>query len=309
VGLSGGPPADLVEAIEVGTGARVTAAEACRGGDINRAWKLDLAWPGSSRGSAFLKTRADAPPGEFEREAAGLRWLGEAKGLRVPETLVVVDPPGPGDASRGLALEWVDAGGPFPATAWEEFGRGLAVTHGAGAARPGAPPPGVTDLGIAFGVARMPPVAGAASFAEVYARRVESLAGAALERGAIDADDASVLHRLVGDMEGFAGPEEPVARLHGDLWIGNVMVGPDSRPWLVDPAAHGGHREIDLAMLELCGSPPPAFYRAYDEVSPPSPGRRERVRLWQVQPLLVHAVLFGGGYGQSAVAAARTYVG
>lgn len=307
--LSGGPPSDLLEAIEVRTGARVTAAAACRGGDINRAWRLDLAWQGDRRGSAFLKARAGAPPGEFEREAAGLRWLGEAGGLPVPEPLAVIDPPGAAEASRGLLLEWVDAGGSLAATAWEELGRGLAITHSAGADHPGAPPPGVATNGIAFAAARMPPVAGAASFAEVYARRVESLADAALKRGAIDAAGAAVLGRLAGEMDGLTGPGEPVARLHGDLWIGNVMAGPGSRPWLVDPAAHGGHRELDLAMLELFGSPPDAFYRAYDEVSPLSPGRGERVRLWQVQPLLVHAVLFGAGYGESAVAAARSYVG
>jgi fructosamine-3-kinase len=146
-------------------------------------------------------------------------------------------------------------------------------------------------------------------FAEVYAGRIESLARQAVDRGALDRIGASVLAKLADGLDRYAGPPEPAARLHGDLWSGNVMVGSDGRPWLIDPAAHGGHRELDLAMLELFGSPPSGFYSAYEEVSPLAEGRAGRVNLWQVQPLLVHAVLFGGGYGESAVRAARAYVG
>ena len=51
----------------------------------------------------------------------------------------------------------------------------------------------------------------------------------------------------------FGGPDEPPARLHGDLWAGNRLVDTDGRSWLIDPAAHGGHREFDLAMMRLFG--------------------------------------------------------
>ena len=85
--------------------------------------------------------------------------------------------------------------------------------------------------------------------------------------------------------------------------------GSDGRPWLIDPAAHGGHREVDLAMLELFGAPGLGFYRAYDDVWPRADGHHDRVALWQLFPLLVHAVLFGGSYGASAAQAARRYAG
>jgi fructosamine-3-kinase len=90
--------------------------------------------------------------------------------------------------------------------------------------------------------------------------------------------------------------------------MGNVHAGADGRPWLIDPAAHGGHREVDLAMLELFGRPGPAFLEAYDEVWPRADGAAGRVGLWQLFPLLMHAVLFGGGYGASAAGTARGYL-
>jgi fructosamine-3-kinase len=92
------------------------------------------------------------------------------------------------------------------------------------------------------------------------------------------------------------GPPEPPARLHGDLWWGNVcMLG--AEPVLIDPAVYGGHREIDLAMLALFGELPAAMIAAYAEVWPLADGWRERIALHQLYPLAAHACLFGGGYG------------
>ena len=107
----------------------------------------------------------------------------------------------------------------------------------------------------------------------------------------------------------LAGPPEPPARLHGDLWSGNVLAGADGRPYLIDPAAYGGHREVDLAMLRLFGAPAPRTLAAYEEVHPLADGHERRVPLWQLFPLLVHAVLFGGGYGARAAAVVRHYGG
>ena len=90
--------------------------------------------------------------------------------------------------------------------------------------------------------------------------------------------------------------------MHGDLWSGNVHVDGQGRPWLIDPAAYGGHREVDLAMLHLFGAPRPAVVAAYEEALPLADGWRDRLALWQLEPLLAHAVMFGGGYGASALA-------
>ena len=103
----------------------------------------------------------------------------------------------------------------------------------------------------------------------------------------------------------LCGPPEPPARLHGDLWSGNVMADRDGRPWLIDPSAYGGHREVDLAMLRLFGAPSERVFSAYEELAPLAGGWQERVELYQLLPLLVHALLFGGSYRAGAERAAR----
>ena len=104
----------------------------------------------------------------------------------------------------------------------------------------------------------------------------------------------------------LAGPAEPAARLHGDLWGGNVLWS-GGRPYVIDPVAYGGHREVDLAQQRRFGSPRPGVQAAYESVAPLAAGHEERIALYQLFPLLVHAVLFGGGYGASVENAAGRY--
>jgi fructosamine-3-kinase len=128
-----------------------------------------------------------------------------------------------------------------------------------------------------------------------------------LEHAGLTRFGNKAVERVSARMDELAGPPEPPARLHGDLWSGNVLWGRDGRAWLIDPAAYGGHREVDLAMLRLFGSPGKHFLAAYEERRPLAPGHEERVELYQLFPLLVHAALFGGGYPASAERVARKY--
>ena len=178
------------------------------------------------------------------------------------------------------------------------------VAHGSGDVAPafgGAPPPAVTPLRLG---SLTLPNAPAPDWPTFYAERrlLPLLAHAGLTRFGNKAVE-SVCSR----MHDLAGPPEPPARLHGDLWSGNVLWGRDGRAWLIDPAAYGGHREVDLAMLRLFGSPGTTFLAAYEERHPLAPGHEERVELYQLFPLLVHAALFGGGYPASAERVARKY--
>jgi fructosamine-3-kinase len=280
----------------------VAEAVEVAGGDLNDAWRLDL----EDGDRAFVKTSPDALAGGYETEAAGLRWLAEPGALRVPAVLAV----GAGDPPL-LALEWIDTGRPGPDHA-EQLGRGLAAMHAAGADAFGSAPPGAPGGDAAplrLGPLEIPNEP-ANDWATFYAdSRLRPLADRAEDRGALPDGGRDTIERLCERMPDLAGPAEPPARLHGDLWSGNVMTDAGGAPVLVDPAAYGGHREVDLAMLDLFGSPGERFTAAYEEARPLAEGHADRTALWQVFPLLVHAALFGGGYGDRAVRAARRYVG
>jgi fructosamine-3-kinase len=147
------------------------------------------------------------------------------------------------------------------------------------------------------------------TWAEVYASlRLMPVARLADRRGALPGGGLDAVLRLCERLPAVSGPAEPPARLHGDLWGGNVIADERGEPYVIDPAAYGGHREIDLAMLRLFGGPGERCFSAYAEAFPLSEGHGERVRLWQLFPLLVHAALFGGGYGARAVQIARGYL-
>jgi fructosamine-3-kinase len=282
---------NLAEAVREVTGREVRGLERVGGGDINDAYRAQFA----DESFAFVKTRADVAPGEYAAEAAGLRWLAEPGSLRVPEVL--------GCSDTVLVLDWVDEGGRGDGAA---FGAGLAEIHAAGADAFGAPASRTADSAASphrAGVLALPNEP-AADWPTFYAERrlLPLLPHAGLTRFGNKAVE-SVCARI----HELAGPPEPPARLHGDLWSGNVLWGRDGKAWLIDPAAYGGHREVDLAMLRLFGSPGPAFLAAYEERFPLAPGHGERVELYQLFPLLVHAALFGGGYPASAERVARKY--
>ena len=265
------------------------------GGDINEAFRVRLA----DGEEAFVKTRADASEDEYAAEAAGLEWLAEPGALRTPRVLEI---------DRGhLALEWISAGR-LDAEGAEELGRGLALTHAAGADGFG----GLDTDEAAGAPARFGSLGLSNERTEdwptFYAqRRLMPLARIAAERDALSRAGIEAVERVCGRMEDLVGPPEPAARLHGDLWSGNVMADVDGRPWLIDPSAYGGHREVDLAMLRLFGAPSERVFDAYEEQAPLAEGWRERVDLYQLLPLLVHALLFGGSYRDAAERAARRY--
>jgi fructosamine-3-kinase len=298
-------PAALAEAVARATRAEVSGGARASGGSINEAWALELA----GGGRAFVKTRADAAPGEYATEAAGLRWLAEAGAIGLPGVVGVGDD---GAGPRFLALEWIDEGR-LDAAGEEALGRGLAALHAAGAPDFGAPPPGAPAGGAAVAPLRIGelslPNDPAPDWPSFYARRrLAPLVSLCLERGTLTAGGARAVEAVCERIGDLAGPDEPPARLHGDLWGGNVMAGADGRARLIDPAAYGGHREVDLAMLRLFGAPSERVFAAYDEAAPLADGHGERVALWQLFPLLVHAALFGGSYGASVERAAVRYV-
>ena len=271
-------------------GVAVASVERIGGGCIAAASRLRLA----DGRTVFAKSGAELPFGILRVEAEGLEWLRVEGGAPVPEVLAVSD--------DVLVLEWIEPGNRVADTD-ERLGRGLAAIHRQQPAHFGWHRDGFIG---SIAQRNSPPEDDWPTC--WITRRIEPLSRVACDRGAIDATVLRLVERLGARIDALAGPAEPPARVHGDLWSGNVHVDTQGTSWLIDPAAYGGHREVDLAMLHLFGQPSRALVAAYDEAFPLADGWRHRLTLWQLEPLLAHAVMFGGNYGDAARGVLERYV-
>jgi len=231
-----------------------------------------------------VKVGRGSPPDLFDREAAGLSWLAEASAIRVPHVLAVRHA-----APAFIAMEFIEAG-PRSPTFERDFGRQLAELH-----RHHPPRFGLDCDNFIGPLPQHNAPASGETFADFYAERrliplLDQVASGVLERSdhrAVESTAATLADRI---------PVESPARLHGDLWAGNRLVGPQGEPVLIDPAVYGGHREMDLAMMQLFGGFGAEAFAAYDEAYPLEAGWRARTPLMQLYPLLVHCALFGRAY-------------
>lgn len=270
---------EVARAVAGALGREVLGGSALSGGDVAASYRVDVA----DGRTVFAKTRAGASPDFFVTEAEGLRWLREADALAVPEVLAV------GDRLPLLVLAWIDETGGRPASD-VTFGRALAALHRAGApcfGRPDRRPTG------SRGLPNEPYDTWALGYAE---NRLRPLARLATDANALPVATIEGLESIADRLDALAPTDEPPSRLHGDLWAGNRLVDTSGRNWLIDPAAHGGHREFDLAMMRLFGGWAEDAFAAYHEVWPLAEGWSERIVLHQLAPLAVHAIKFGGGY-------------
>lgn len=272
----------LAIALEQRLGSAILETAALGGGDINQTQRVQLA----DGRKLFVKSQPRPLPDMFACETRGLEWLREAKALRVPLVIASSDAP---EGPSFLALELIEPRA-RAADYDEHLGRGLAALHLSGA-------PG-------FGFERDNYIATLEQHNQVLdswprfycERRLEPLLALAVDHDRASNKLRAGFARLFARIDALTGPAEPPARLHGDLWGGNAMVDERGQPVLIDPAVYGGHREIDLAMMQLFGGFGPRCFTAYDEMHPRAPGHEERVPLYQLYPLLVHVNLFGGSY-------------
>jgi fructosamine-3-kinase len=279
-------PTDVIGRL---TGSSVITVHPVGGGDVCQTGAAEL----SDGRTVFVKARSGMPPDFFATEGRGLRRLGSVRGgVPVPEVVAF-------DRSC-LVLEWLETGTPSVPSA-ERFGRSLATTHRSGGAVFGS-----VDADGWIATLRLPGGPWA-TWAEMWAEgRVLPYLRAAVDSSAVTVPDARDIERVLTDLPRLAGPVEPPALVHGDLWAGNVLWCADGIARLVDPAVHGGHRETDLAMLALFGFPHlDRVLGAYNDSAPLGDGWQARVALHQLHPVLVHAVLFGGSYGAQAGRLAR----
>lgn len=254
--------------------------------------------------SVFRKQRPEAPAGFFAAEAAGLAWLDEAGAVPVVGVL--------GHGQDHLLLERLEERSPSAADA-RAFGAGLARLHDAGAPAFGwtpSPHAWFGPLDSPIEVDARPREEFAAMWAEDRLRPMLRHAAAVLTSDEARTVEAAITVIAGGAFDGIAeqGREMP-ARLHGDLWSGNVLWTAQGGT-LIDPAAHGGHRLEDLAMLHLFGAPHlEEILTGYQQEHPLPSGWREDIPAHQLYGLLAHVALFGGAYTAPTLAAARAVLG
>jgi len=264
----------------------IVALRPLSGGDVADAYQVAL----GNGDRVFAKTKRAAPPGFFITEAAGLAWLREAAAVPVPEVVAVSDDP------AVLVLEWIEPGSRHGSTE-ADFGRSLAALHAAGGPNFGREDRRSTG-------SRGLPNEPADTWPEFYAdNRLRPLARLAADANALPASAIRRLEDVADHITDLVGPSEPPARLHGDLWGGNRVIGSGGVSWLIDPAAFGGHREFDLSMMRLFGGFGEECYAAYADVAPLAADWESRIPLNQLAPLVVHSIKFGGSYVAATVRA------
>lgn len=289
-------------ALLFGQDARIASKRPVYGGDINEAYRLSL-----SDGSAvFIKCNTLENLSFFEAEARGLNALRRAGTIGVPQVL------GMGaDEEKGfsfLLMEYLEAA-PRSSQYWEIFGRELAALHCADCS-------GLTgaDGSLLFGFAEdnyigaslqinMPMDSWIAFF-----RECRLLPQIRMAEGYLDSRMHRQFGKLLDHLDCYLVEPKAPSLLHGDLWSGNAVCGPDGKAWILDPAAYVGHFEAELGMTELFGGYPAAFYQAYREVNPIDSGYRDRRELYNLYHLLNHLNLFGSSYRGSVEKILNRYI-
>lgn len=255
--------------------ATITRATPLGGGDINQAWKLT----GSDGAELFAKTHPQPPSGFFTGEAAGLETIAATRSIRVPRVLRVTE--------QGLVLEWLD--GRPAADHWQRMGEQLAAVHRHTRDHFGF------EQDNYCGLTPQPNPAMADGFAFFAEARLLHQGRLARDGGHLDSTSVRRLEWLAARLDRWI-PPQPASLIHGDLWGGNAHCGPRGEPVLIDPAAHYGWAEAELAMTTLFGRFPQDFYDAYQSHGTVAPDWEERTSLYNLYHLLNHLNLFGGAY-------------
>ena len=293
----------LLSALEAlrGPGTGILSKKRIFGGDISTAEKLTL----TDGSLLFMKSNTLSAEAMFRAEYAGLTALRHADALPVPEPLCYGR-----DESLGASFLLMEYISPAPRRKdyWEALGRGLALLHRADTAflHEGVPGPlyGFPENNFIGSSPQVNTWKG--SFAEFFAAcRLEPqirMASPFLPESVLRSFSS-----LLGRMDRYLPEPAFPSLLHGDLWSGNVMTGPEGRAVIMDPAVYAGSLEADLAMTALFGGFPESFYAAYREITPADPSFRDRKDLYNLYHLLNHLNLFGETYYYDVLAVLRRY--
>ena len=276
----------------------IKAVRPVAGGDINDAYLVLL----NDGRRIFLKENLERSIRFFETEQTGLAAIRDTGTIGVPEVMRT----GIASGRAYLMMEYLETA-PKKKDFWERFGRDLAAMHRADSSKwtPGGKYGFTGDNFIGAGK----------QVNRVYEEWIAFFRDCRLEmqyrkaQEYFDDSSRSAMQRLLDHLEEYLIEPEQPSLLHGDLWGGNFVTGPDGYAWLIDPAVYVGHAEADLAMTELFGGFAPAFYGAYREAGSILPGYADRREIYNLYHLLNHLNLFGGGYYGAVMRILRRYAG
>lgn len=276
--------AELQQRIEQLTGREFVICDRTpiSGGSINQAYRLS-----DGQQDYFLKLNAASQLAMFEAEAAGLQAMHKTQTLRVPQPL------GSGIIGEQsyLVLEWIPLG-PGDPQSWRVMGQQLAAMHRHTSAQGWGWPQNNT-------IGSTPQLNDwMADWPQFYAKqRLGYQLQLAQRRGGHFAQAAD----LVAKIPQLLAEHQPLpALVHGDLWSGNAAFSRSGQPIIFDPAVYFGDREVDIAMTQLFGGFPTAFYQGYQETWPLEQGYEQRQVLYNLYHILNHFNLFGGSYAAQA---------
>lgn len=286
---------DLIRRL-FGSGTTIAGIRPVSGGDINEAYLLVL----SDGTRVFLKENARKNAGFFRTEEKGLSAIRKTGAIRVP----FVWETGIAGNRAFLLMEYLEEA-PVKKDFWEVFGTQLARMHKADASE--------WTPGGTYGFTQDNYIGAGGQVNAVRTSWIDFFRECRLEvqfqraLGYFDASGRSAMQSLLDHLDRFLTEPAFPSLLHGDLWGGNYVKGPDGYACLIDPAVSVGHAEADLAMTELFGGFAPAFYDAYRMENEIQPGYSDRRDLYNLYHLLNHLNLFGGGYYGAVMRIVRRY--
>lgn len=261
-------------------GIEVQSVHPVRGGDINLSYRIV-----AGNQQYFIKLNdASRYPEMMRKEVDGLHALRQNSSFKIPDVVGY----GVSEQYQYLLLEWIERGS-SQKIFWDNFGKQLAEMH--------------LRHQEYFGFAKDNYIGSLKQtntphqkWSDFYATcRIMPLVRLLFDQGRLSSADIKSASQLCLKLDDLF-PAEPPALLHGDLWSGNYMTGNSGEPVLIDPAVYFGHREMDLGMTRLFGGFDDRMYESYQDVYPLQKGWQQRMECSQLYPVLVHAVLFGGGY-------------
>ena len=272
----------LADRIERELGEHPVSITSLYGGDIGEVQRIELA--GGTR--LVAKTARGGGPATGDIEGRMLRFLAERSDLPVPAVIHT--------APDLLIMEYFETGGSLTGAAERNAARHVAALHGVTGESHGL----AFDTVIGPLPQPNPPTGEWLAFFRDH--RLRYMAKLAHDAGRLPPSTLERVDAFADKLADFIGAPEAPALLHGDLWGGNILVGPSETVAFIDPAIYFGHPEMDLAFITLFSSVGQDFFDEYAHHRPIQPGffeeRRDIYNLW---PLLVHVRLFGGSYVSS----------